>query len=933
MATPEPRDQIQAALGAQYTLERELGRGGMAIVYLAQDTKHHRAVALKVLHPDLAASVGPERFQREIEMAARLQHPHILSVHDSGQTAAGQLWFTMPFVEGESLRDRLRRDHQLPLDETVRITREAALALQYAHEHGVVHRDIKPENLLLTRDGTTLVADFGIARAVGGSPAAGSTSLTATGMAVGTPQYMSPEQAAAERDVGPRSDVYSLAAVTYEMLAGEPPYTGPSTQAVIAKMMSGEVPSIRRSRPSVPEGVDLAIRKALAPVPADRFATVAEFAKALEAAERTTTGPATAAPPARPARRRRVPTGVALLGLGVCIGAGFLFAWRRHEGSASAGPVRLAVLPFDNLGDSADAYFADGVTDALRGKLATLPGIEVIGANSSGQYRHSAKTPQEIGRDLGARYLLVGKIRWAKTPDGHSRVQVSPELLDARTAATRWGAPFDASMTDVFQVQADVAAKVAQALGVALSAGAHDSLAAQPTRDTAAYNAYLQGVDLLNTAAGEAAAHRRAVAALRQAVSLDSGFAEAWAALAVGESLLYADGTNFSLPDSVLAAAAEVHAKRAANLAPHLGAAHLALASYYTDVAGDPRRAVAEDSLALQSTPNDVHVLNSMASSELDLGYLDAAVALFTRAATLDPRSVSAVRGLSDALRAAGRFPEAAAAAERGLRIDPTRLGLLFDLMLARQRAGDTAGARAAMVRAIALDSTNVSLFHSLARHRIWIGDLAGARSVYATPHPGVDPDALMAYAAVTLDLYWALDDAQQQRLFAMPPATFLVAAGGNPRDRYLALAHTAWLRGDATRARAYADSALPYAAKMVHGNPTNADARGLLADVEAYLGRRQDALRDAHEAVHLAELSSESFNRGYNSVQLARVFTIFHEPDSAVTALEPVLDLLPDFYSPAFFRIDPTWSPLRGNPRFQQLIAKPTPGEIAPKS
>ena len=244
-------------------------------------------------------------------------------------------------------------------------------------------------------------------------------------------------------------------------------------------MMSGTPPSVRRARSSVPEAVDLAILKALAPVPADRYATAAEFARAMGAAERTTAAPAIAAAPVA-VRRRRVPAGVALLGLGIFIGAGFLFAWRSHEGStgASSGAIRLAVLPFENVGDSADAYFADGMTDALRGKLAALPGVEIIGATSSGQYRHSAETAQQIGTELGARYLLVGKIRWAK---------VSPELLDVRTAATRWGAPFDAALTDVFQVQAEVAGKVAQALGVALSTGEHDSLAVRPTQNLAAY--------------------------------------------------------------------------------------------------------------------------------------------------------------------------------------------------------------------------------------------------------------------------------------------------------------------------------------------------------------------------------------------------------------------------------------------------------------
>src|SRR3954462_4852900 len=244
----------------RYTLERELGRGGMATVYLAHDLRHDRPVALKVLHSELAQALGPERFQREIRLAARLQHPHILTVLDSGETA-GRFWFTMPYVEGESLRERLRRERQVPGGEAVPNAAEAAQALQYAHDQGVIHRDIKPENLLLTRDGNTLVADFGIARALG---AEADDRLTNTGLAIGTPAYMSPEQAAGDRNLDARTDVYALGAVLYEMLAGEPPSPGATTQALIVKRLTEPPPSVRAVRSNVPEPVDAAIRRALA---------------------------------------------------------------------------------------------------------------------------------------------------------------------------------------------------------------------------------------------------------------------------------------------------------------------------------------------------------------------------------------------------------------------------------------------------------------------------------------------------------------------------------------------------------------------------------------------------------------------------------------------------------------------------------------------
>src|SRR5438552_15634410 len=255
----DPLARVQAALAGRYTIERELGRGGMATVYLAQDRKHHRQVAIKVLKPELAAALGPERFLREIDTAARLTHPHILPLHDSGE-AAGLLYYVMPYVEGETLRDRLEREGQLPLEEAVRITREVSSALSYAHSHDVVHRDIKPENILLS-GGEAVVADFGIARAI---TQAGGTRLTETGIPVGTPHYMSPEQASGGGPIDGRSDIYSLGCVLYEMLVGERPYTGPNAQVVIAKRFTDPVPSVRRLRDCVPPAISGAVSGALA---------------------------------------------------------------------------------------------------------------------------------------------------------------------------------------------------------------------------------------------------------------------------------------------------------------------------------------------------------------------------------------------------------------------------------------------------------------------------------------------------------------------------------------------------------------------------------------------------------------------------------------------------------------------------------------------
>ncbi|MBY0491813.1 MAG: protein kinase [Gemmatimonadaceae bacterium] len=332
-----PRDRLAAALADRYELARELGAGGMATVYLARDVRHDRDVAIKVLHPDLGAAIGGERFLAEIKTTARLQHPHILPLLDSG-AADGLLYYVMPYVRGETLRAQIERDQQLAIDDAVRVAREVADALEHAHAQGIVHRDIKPENILL-QDGHALVADFGIALAV---QTAGGARLTQTGLSLGTPQYMAPEQAVGDKAVGPRADLYALGAVTYEMLTGEPPHTGASAQAIVAKLLTDTVRPLTMLRPNVPPAVDAAVRRALEKLPADRFASARAFAQAL-ATPLASTAAATAMPSAggRPARWIRfVPWLVALASLLVA-----LARWQStpDAGAASAPVVRLPI--------------------------------------------------------------------------------------------------------------------------------------------------------------------------------------------------------------------------------------------------------------------------------------------------------------------------------------------------------------------------------------------------------------------------------------------------------------------------------------------------------------------------------------------------------------------------------------------------------------
>jgi eukaryotic-like serine/threonine-protein kinase len=884
MTDPALRDGLRD----RYAFERELGRGGMATVWLVRDLRHDRPVALKVLHPELSASLGPERFQREIRLAARLQHPHILTVLDSGETES-RLWFTMPFVEGESLRDRLRRERQLPVEDALRVAHEAAQALQYAHEHGVVHRDIKPENLLLTRDGNTLVADFGIARALSGER---DERLTETGLAVGTPAYMSPEQAAGDRGVDARTDVYSLAAVLYEMLAGEPPYTGATIQALMVKRLTEPAPSARATRPNVTDAVDQAIRKALSPVAADRFGTMTQFAAALQAAS-ATTGAATAVTPASGAtasapaaagrlsgRPRRVPLAATTLVLGILIGLGVLFAWRRgSHGAAGDGPARLAVLPFENLGDTADAYFAAGVSDAVRGKLTELAELRVIARGSSVQYAGSSKTPREIAAELGVQYLLTGTVRWAKEPGGASRVQVSPELVQVSDdgAASKWQQSFEAPLTDVFKLQADIAGQVTQAMRVALPGAAQERLAEAPTRNPAAYDAYLRARAATNSGASVAPADlRRAITHLEAAVRLDSTFAEAWSDLSSRLSILYANST----PSPELGRRALAAAERAAALDSNGVLGHQALANYYRSVPADHARAWTEFEAARKKAPGDPLILSGLGLVARSLGRYEEGLEYAQAAYALDPRSPNRAGNVGDILLRLRRPAEARAPTERALALAPGSLGLVQQLAMIALSEGDLPGARRAIAQAGEVDRTE-----------------------------------LAAYMSVYFDLGWVLPDSTQQVVLGLGADAF----DGDPAAVGIVRAQLYHWRGNTAASRAWGDSAQRHFADQLRDSPDDPQRHVLRGLALAFAGRSAEAMTEGERGVALLPISRDAENGAYFLHQLARIYLLAGKPEKAIDQLERLF-ATPYHLSPAWLRIDPELKALRGNPRFERL-------------
>jgi len=941
-------ERVRNALaGRGYTVDRVLGEGGMATVYLATDVKHRRQVAVKVMRPELAATLGAERFLREVEIAAQLSHPHILPVHDSGD-ADGVLFYVMPYVEGESLHGRIQRETQLPVDEALRLAREVSEALAYAHGRKIVHRDIKPANIMLSA-GHALVADFGIARALGGGAA-----ITQTGFAVGTPQYMSPEQASGAASVDGRSDIFALGCVLYEMLAGEPPFTGPTAQAILTRSMTEAPRSLTTSREGISPAIETVVRRSLTKNPADRWQSAADFAKALGTTEdqlrigpisdpRT---PAVVAPELQGAKASKawalfgvasalglvlvyglvqrwglpvwaLALAVGLLAIGALVlvvtgkmeakrsagrnvtGLASRFTWRNATlggvaamglwaivatalvfrgpaGAATPGSVvRLAVLPFENRGAADDNYFVDGIADQVRGKLTGLAGFQVTARTSSDQYKATTKTPQQIGKELGVDYLLTSTVTWAKAAGGKGRVQVVPELINVKSGAGTWQRSFDAELTDIFQVQGDIATQVAGALNVALAPNERQELAERPTQNLAAYDLFLKAKALPGTAP---ATIRQRIGFLEQSVALDSMFAEAWASLGRDLSVLYFNST----PERDLALRAQRAVDRASALAPDAIRTHDARSLYHVNITNNRDSAVAEVMAAMRIAPNDASVLR-MAS------------------------------GMEQAL---GRWPEALAHAEQAYRVDPRSAGSMSTVANVRILMRKYKEGLAAAREWVAAQPTSVNARETVAFVYLMQGDLAAARGVIRDAATVIPRAEVASYFAIYQDLYWVLEDEDQQLVMRLGPAMF-----DNDKANYAFVKmQIAILRRDEALARAFADTAEAEFRKQVAETPNDPQRQLFHGMALATLGRKAEAIASAERGASFNPLTKDQNVGAYYQHQLMRVYLLAGENEKALAVLEKLLKV-PYVLTPAAVRIDPNFAPLKGNPRFEKLL------------
>ncbi len=702
-------EDLRAALAGRYEIDKELGHGGMATVYLAADLKHHRTVAIKVLRPEVAATVGGGRFLREIAIGAQLEHPHILTLIDSGESD-GFLYYVMPVVEGESLRDRLRREHQLSIEDALGIAREVADALTFAHRNGVVHRDIKPENILLA-SGHAIVADFGIAQAVFGGY---DDNITAAGTFVGTPGYMSPEQAMGD-EVDPRTDVYGLGSVLYEMLAGRAPYAAVNAQATLARQAVDPVPSVREARPEVPTALDAVVTKALAKNAAERTETAAEFAEMLGRASTPRPAATSFEVPAGQRGRgtsRRTRT-AALLAVLVLAAVG----WWWFRGT-SAGPGRiesLAVLPFANLsGDDEQEYFVYGMHDALIAELAQIGALTVISRTSMTRYRDTKKSVPEIARELSVDAVVEGSVFKA----GDS-VRITAQLIAAAPERHLWSHTYERELRDVLALHKEVARAIVREIEAELTPQEEARLATAPEVDPRAHDAYLQG--RFHHGEATVAGFETAIEYYHEAIKSAPTFAPAYGALALSLHLL---GVYGGEPARNTEPRAKAAAERALELDDGLAEARAVLAGIRSMYEWDWTGAEREYRRALDLDRNSAITHQWYAYHLSAMGRHDEAVAEARRGLELDPLNPMGRVVLADQFMHARRYDRAVAESEKALEIDPdldqargvleliyTQLGRYEDAVAVRReritRSGTNADAETAVA---ALDQAYAAL-------------------------------------------------------------------------------------------------------------------------------------------------------------------------------------------------------------------------------
>jgi serine/threonine protein kinase/tetratricopeptide (TPR) repeat protein len=875
-------------LVSHYEIIEKLGEGGMGVVYRARDTKLKRTVALKFLPPELTQDPEAKaRFIQEAQAAAALNHPHICTIYEIDEHD-GQSFIAMEFIEGEGLQDKIRRG-PLPIDDLLSLTIQIGEGLHEAHQKGIVHRDIKPGNIMLTSRDQVKILDFGLARLGTHSK------LTRIDTTLGTVAYMSPEQTSG-KEIDRRTDIWSLGVVLYEMITGVRPFTGEYEQAVVYSILHDQPEPVTSRRSQVPMDLERIVGKTLAKNPAERYPHVEDLLVDLRAVRSATKIPGIPQK-ATPRNKKKMIIITAIVVLIIfsfwsAIIPRFINALKQFTTQqTSESRKMLVVLPFENLGSPEDEYFANGTTDAITARLASLSGLGVISRQSSMQYKKTTKTVRQIGEELGVDYILEGTVQRERPGDPASRVRVIPQLIRVADDIHIWADTYDENMTEVFRVQSDIAERVVTQLDISLLEPERRAIEKRPTENLAAYENYLRGKDYMYSL--DVSEVEMSVSLLQKAVSLDPKFAEAWACLAIAHRDLY---WAFDRPGELILLVEA--ANQAQQLAPDLPETHLAL--------------------------------GYVAYSQREF---DKALKYFERADRLQPSGETA-QAIGFTMRRLGRWQEALNYGEKARRILP-RTGEIY---------ADILGATKQYLRQF--DEAEQD-----ADHTIWLlpqladghirkaqilvekGDMRAAKEAMlemsrhikiAEAAEYVLPQGLTVWTASTY-----------LRLFPESFTKAFEAFEAGPIERYhgiqpamIATSHLARALiyealGEQQSAGARYDSARVHFERIIRSNPQSAYVpvyRSDLGLAYAGLGRCEEAVRIGEEAVRMIPISRDAVVGPALIGNLAEIYLRCGKYDKAIDQLEIWLSV-PSDVSVELLRVDPIWDPLRSNSRFQRLL------------
>ncbi|MHC4556404.1 MAG: protein kinase domain-containing protein [Planctomycetota bacterium] len=876
-----------------FEIEKIIGRGGMGVVYLAHDTKLDRSVAVKSMPAELqSSSIAQTRFKREAKLLASLNHPNIAVIHEIVEEKKSS-YLILEYIPGQTLAERIAHK-PLKLEEALSIGQQIAEAISAAHEKNVVHRDLKPGNIKITPEDKVKVLDFGLAKASVSEAKSGETAVTQPGRIMGTPAYMSPEQACG-KPTDKRSDIWSFGCLMYEMLAGHLPFEGETATEILARIIERE-PDWEVLPQEIPMNIRTLLRRCLEKKPQRRLQHIGD---AVIEINETLNMPVTAPPVTTPSSTSLKPQVTArhkLRTTAIIVVAAFVIILTliavqhilKKEVQPSFKEIRLVVLPFENLGSTEDEYFADGITDAITARLAGIHGLSIISRQSAIQYKNSEKNPQQIGRELRVDYILEGTIQRERPTDPNSRVRIIPQLINASKDTHMWTEIYDDDMSEVFRLQSDIAERVAQALDITLIEPERRALATRPTENLEAFDYYLRGYDYSHRSHFESD-KRIAVSMFEKAVELDPTFALAYAWLSDAHRLMY--WFYYDRSNKRLAMAKEA-ADKALELDPELLEARMALGMYFYHGHLDYERALEQFAIARKSQPNNSDILGGFGFVQRRQGEFEQALVNLKRASELDPLNHFTVWEVGTTFMYMRKYQEAERHYNQAISLAPDLYFAYYcKVWLYLCSEGNTEKAHA--ILAEGMQNVESAENPSLVKLRIII-DMFDRNYKEALDW--------LSLESQDIDNQEYIDD----REYFIPNALLYAQIYRYMNKKELA--------------KTYYDEARSILESKTKEQPEHARFHSALGVAYAGLGRKEDAIREGKRGVELFPVSKDAMRGPYRVEDLARIHVMVGEHDEAIEQLEDLLSI-PGPLSIRLLRLDPAWDPLRNHPRFKKLI------------